>query len=208
MSDLERNARYLDERVAESATQREARLTALELGLRPATPLAGSHLASVAASTGAIRILELGGGVGTTTLWLRRGAPEAALTVLEEEGEWSAIARRALLEDGARPAALRFIAGGPEILARMSDAFYDLVAIADDPIRFAARLRHALRLVRVGGTIVALGALRGSMVADPARRDPITSGMRAIIDELEEHPDFVVAVLPIARGLLQITKRA
>lgn len=206
MSDLERNARYLDERVEESAVQLEARRAALELGLRPIPPVAGSLLATLAASVGAMRILELGGGVGTTTLWLRRGAPEASLTVLEEQGDYSAQARRHLLDAGARPAALRFIAGSPAVLERMSDAYYDLVVLADDPVRFPARLRHALRLARQGGTIAALGALRGSMVADPARRDPITSGMRAIIDELEQHPDFSVAVLPIAGGLLLITK--
>ncbi|CAG7845183.1 Putative O-methyltransferase/MSMEI_4947 [Pseudoclavibacter triregionum] len=207
MSDLERNARYLDERVEESEAQREARVLALELGLRPISPLAGAHLSTVTAAVRAGRILEIGGGIGTATLWLRRGAPSAELTVLEEQGEWSGIARRALLADGARPGALRFIAGSEaEVLARMSDAAYDLVVIADDAPRFPARLQHALRLAKPGGTILALGAMRGSMLANPARRDPLTAGMRLIIDELETHPDFVASVLPIERGILEIAK--
>ncbi|MBN6777635.1 methyltransferase [Pseudoclavibacter alba] len=209
MSDLELNARYLDEQVQESSVQFAARRRALELGFRPVSPLAGRHLAGVAAMCRSRHILEIGGGIGTSALWLRRGAPDANLTILEAGADHAAEARRALLASGARPSQLRIISGADtDVLARMSDAGYDLVVLADDAPRFPARLQHALRLIRNGGTIVALGAMRGSAVASPARRDRLTMDFRDIISELERHPDFVVSILPIEGGILHLTKRS
>ncbi len=207
MSALDRVARYLNERTEESDTQARARSLALRKGLAPVSPMGGQVLASLAAMSGAERILELGGGVGTTSLWLRRGAPSAHLTVLEENPERAAQAHALLREDGASSAAIRVIAGGAaEVLPRLSDGGYGLVVLADDPARFATHLAHALRLVAPGGTIIALGALRGGAVADPARRDPVTVAMREIMDELDRHPDFVTGTLPLEGGVLLLTR--
>lgn len=208
MSDLERNARYTDERIAEHPAQLEVRAHALEEGLRPISPTVGAHLAFIAASTGARSIIEVGSGAGVATLWLRRGAPNATLTAIDDEPEHLAEARRALLAEGARPTSLRLIAGHPlDLLPRMTESGYDFVIIGGELEHIAAYLQHALRLVRPGGTIVALRALNGGRVADPARRDPVTTGLRALVREFDLQPDLTVSLLPLDGGLLQISKR-
>lgn len=207
MSDLERNARYIDERVDESDLQREARQLALEVGLHPLSPAAGAHLAFLAAATGARNVIEVGAGVGVASLWLRRGAATATYTAIDAEPEHLSLAKRFLVAAGARPASLRMIPGRPDdLLPRMTEAGYDLVLLGDDLAHVARHLQHALRLVRPGGTIVVLRALNGGRVADPARRDPVTASLRALIREFDLQPDLVVSILPIDGGMLQITK--
>lgn len=206
MSELERNARFVDERVRESAIQLEARARALEEGLRVPSPASGAHLAFLAASSGARNIIEIGAGVGVGTLWLHRGAPAATITAIGAEAEHLAAARQSLLEAGCRPALLRLIAGDSlALLPRMTESAYDLVVIGGELDHIAAHLQHALRLARPGGTIVALRALNGGRVADPARRDAVTTGLRALIDEFELQPDLACAVLPIDGGILQLS---
>ena len=209
MSELERNARYVDERIEESPMQLDARTRALEEGLRPVSPATGAHLAFVAAATGARSIIEIGAGVGVATLWLRRGAPSATITAIDDEPEHLAEARRALVAEGARPSSLRLIAGRPlDLLPRMTESGYDLVVIGGELAHVAAHLQHALRLVRPGGTIIALRSLNGGRVADPARRDPVTAGLRALMREFELQPDLAVSLLPLDGGLLQLAKRS
>lgn len=209
MTELERNARYTDERIGESPVQLEVRTRALQEGLRPISPTAGAHLAFVAASTGARSMIEIGSGVGVASLWLRRGAPNATLTAIDDEPEYLAEARRALVAEGARPSSLRLIAGHPlDLLPRMTESGYDFVVVGGDLEHIASYLQHALRLVRPGGSIIVLGALNGGRVADPARRDPTTTNLRALIREFDLQPDLAVAVLPIDGGILQLAKRS
>lgn len=209
MTELERNARYADERIVETPVQLEARSRALEEGARTVSPTMGAHLAFVAAATGSGRIIEIGAGLGVATLWLHRGAPGSTITALDDEPEHLADARRALLAAGARAANLRLIAGRPlDVLPRMTEGGYDLVVIGGELDHVAAYLQHALRLVRPGGTILALRALNGGRVADPARRDAVTTGLRALIREFERQADLAVSILPIDGGLLQVAKRA
>lgn len=209
MAELERNARYIEERTDESSVQLELRMHALEEGLRPISAATGAHLAFVAASSGARSIIEIGAGVGVATAWLHRGAPRATLTVIDDEPEHLAQARRGLLAEGARAAALRLIAGHSlDLLPRMTESGYDLVVIGGRLDHVAAHLQHALRLVKPGGTIIVLHALNGGRVADPARRDHVTNGLRALIREFELQPDLAVSLLPIDGGLLQVAKRA
>ena len=207
MSELERNARFINERVVESPTQRQARELALESGLTPLSPETGAHVSFVAAATGARTIIEIGAGVGVTTLWLHRGAPGATITAIDDEAEHLAAAKRFVIADGGRATALRMIHGRSlEVLPRLTEAGYDLVVIGEPLDRIAAHLQHALRLVRPGGTIIALRALNGGRVAEPARRDAVTASLRALIREFDLQPDLAVSILPIDGGLLQLAK--
>ncbi|NLT25411.1 MAG: methyltransferase domain-containing protein [Microbacteriaceae bacterium] len=206
MSDYELSRRYIDEQTEERAEQAHARRMALEHGLLTVSPTLGAHLAFVAAALGAERIIEVGSTAGLTSTWLRRGAPRAVLTCLDAESEYLAETRQALVAAGHAPARIRCIAGEPlELLPRMSDDSYDLVVIAGDPAHAAGHLQHALRIVRPGGAILVLDALAGGRVADPARRDPVTSSLRALLRELQRHPDLAASVLPIDGGVLQLT---
>jgi len=207
MSELELSARYVNERIVESEPAAAARQHALELGLKPPSRAVCAHLAFTAATSGARSIIEIGTSSGLSTLALHRGAPNATITTIDAEPEHLASARQTLLAAGMRPSSLRLISGTPaDVLARMSDAAYDLVLIGDDLAHIGSHLQHALRMARPGGTIIALNALNGGRVASPARRDVITAGMRALIEELDLHPDLVMSVLPLDGGVLQLTR--
>lgn len=177
--------------------------------MRTVSPLSGTALAAFAATAAPRTILDVGDGLGATALWLRRGAPEAHITIVTEDGDTSVDAARFVRAGSVDPSRLRLITGFEDaVLPRLRDAGYDLVVLGDDHEQFAARLAHALRLVRPGGTVLALGALGGGAVADPARRDPITRGLRAILAELFAHPSYAVTVLPTDGGMLTVTRLA
>ena len=209
MSEYELSRRFIDEQTEEHDEQRHARRIALEHGLPTVSPTLGAHLAFVAAALGAERIIEIGSTGGLTSTWLRRGAPRAVLTCLAAEPEHLAETRQALVAAGHAPARIRCIAGDPlRLLPRMGDDSYDLVVIAGDPAHAAGHLQHGLRIVRPGGAILLLDALNGGRVADPARRDPVTASLRALIREFQRQPDLAASVLPVDGGLLQLTTLA
>lgn len=206
MSEFELSRRFVDEQIAELPEQRIARRYALEAGLDPISPTVGAHLAFLAAATNAQQIIEIGSTGGLTSTWLHRGAPRSTITVIDAESELLADTRQALVAAGHAAARIRCIAGDPRaVLPRMSDSSYDLVVIGDDLTHTAAYLRHALQLVRPGGTILVLDALNGGRVADPARRDAVTTSLRAVIRELQRQPDLAASVLPLDGGILQVT---
>lgn len=206
MSEYELSRRYVDEQIDEHAEQLLARRVALEHGLPTISPALGAHLAFVAAALDAEQIIEIGATGGLTSTWLRRGAPRAVLTCLDAEPEHLADTRQALVAAGHTPARIRCIAGDPlQLLPRMSDDSYDLVVINDDLAHAAGHLQHSMRIVRPGGAILLLDALNGGRVADPARRDPITASLRALIREFQRQPDLAASVLPLDGGVLQLT---
>lgn len=209
MSEFDLSMRFIDEQIVEQAPQQAARRYALELGLPTISRALGAHLAFVAASTCAQKIIEIGSTGGLSTTWLHRGSPRATITCIDSEPEHLAQTRRALL-DSAHPAgAIRCITGDPHrVLPRMSEDTYDLVLITGPLQHVAAHLQHGLRVVRPGGTILVLNALNHGRVADPARRDPITTSLRLVIREFQRQPDLACAVLPVDGGLLQVTSLA
>ncbi|QUY62018.1 O-methyltransferase [Gulosibacter molinativorax] len=198
--------RFTDEQIVEQPAQQSARRYALELGLPTISRTLGAHLAFVAASTRAERIIEIGSTGGLTTTWLHRGAPKATITCIDNEPEHLAQTRRALLEAAHPATAIRCISGDPHrVLPRMSEDTYDLVLITGPLQHVSAHLQHGLRVVRPGGTILVLNALNQGRVADPARRDAITTSLRLVIREFQRQPDLVTSVIPIDGGLLQVT---
>ena len=61
-------------------------------------------------------------------------------------------------------------------MPRLTDAGYDLVFLDGDKAEYGEYLEQAMRLVRPGGLIVFDNALWHDRVADPAQRDPETTG--------------------------------
>ncbi len=57
----------------------------------------------------------------------------------------------------------------------MNEASYDIVLVDADPEGVIEYVEHGLRLVRAGGTVLVPRVLGGGAVADPVRRDPVTT---------------------------------
>ncbi len=103
----------------------------------------------------------------------------------------------------------RLIAGRAlEVLPRMNEASYDLVLVDADPGPIIEYVEHALRLVRVGGTVLVPHALWRGRVADPAQRDDTVTNLRTLLAETSKSTAVLSALSLAGDGLLQLTRVA
>jgi predicted O-methyltransferase YrrM len=192
--------KFLNEFDVESSTQAKARALSLEHGVNVISPAVGAQLALVASATNAGNIIEIGTGLGLSGLWLLAGAPEATLTSIDPEFEYHEQARELFTEAGYPASRVRLITG--------KENSYDIVLVDGDPAQVAQNVEHALRLVRVGGTVLVPHILQDGDVANPAKRAGVVAGFRTVLTEATESENIVAALSPAGDGLLQFTKIA
>jgi predicted O-methyltransferase YrrM len=201
--------KFAEEFVVEPELIASARAHSLEHGVDPVSPGQGAQLAVLAAATNAKSIIEIGTGFGVSGLWLLTGAPAAALTSIDLEVEFQQAAKRAFADFGIPANRARLIAGRAlEVLPRMNEGSYDIVLVDADPGPIIEYVEHALRLVRVGGTVLVPHALWRGRVADPAQRDDTVTDFRTLLKEIAESPAVLSALSLAGDGLLQLTRIA
>lgn len=199
------------ERFAQEVTQEpehigRARAHALEIGAAPVSAAVGAQTAVLAAACSALNIVEVGTGAGVSGLWLLHGAPRATLTTIDTEPEYLSAARTAFAESRIPAARSRFITGrAADVLPRMNEASYDIVLVDADPEGVIEYVEHGLRLVRPGGIVLVPRVLADGAVADPVRRDRVTSAYRSLIQETQASPAVIGALSIVGEGLLQLT---
>ena len=209
MSHNELNWMFANEFVPESEVGAKARALSLEHGIEPVALAIGAQFALIAAATGATNIVEIGTGLGVSGLWLLSGAPLATLTSIDEEFEYHELARTLFTEAGYLSSRVRLITGRAlDVLPRMNENSYDIVVIDGDPKQLLDNVEHALRLVRIGGTVLLPHALWRGEVADPAKRNALASAFRAVLNEVNSSDAVIAALSPAGDGLLQVTKIA
>src|ERR687897_1214589 len=206
MGEQDANYRFAGEATIEPDHIARARAHALELGASPIRPPVGAQCALIAAASGALNIVEIGTGAGVSGLWLLHGAPRATLTTIDSEPEHLGVARQSFSEAKIPAARARFITGrAAEVLPRMNEAPYDIVLVDADPEGVIEYVEHGLRLVRAGGTVLVPRGLAGGAVADPVRRDAVTTAYRSLIQETQASPAVIGALSIVGEGLLQLT---
>jgi predicted O-methyltransferase YrrM len=199
--------KFAEEYVVEADLIAAARAHSLEHGVEPISPAQGAQLAVIAAATNATSLIEIGTGFGVSGLWMFTGAPGATLTSIDLEVEFQQSAKRAFADFGIPANRARLIAGRAlEVLPRMNEASYDIVLVDADPGSIIEYVEHALRLVRVGGTVVVPHALWRGRVADPAQRDDTVADFRTLLAETAESPAVLSALSLAGDGLLQLTR--
>jgi predicted O-methyltransferase YrrM len=206
MREVNASQRFVDEATSEPEHIVRARAHALELGAAPVSAAVGAQCAVIAAASQALNIVEIGTGAGVSGLWLLHGSPRATLTTIDKEPEHLGAARQAFAEARIPPARARFITGrAADVLPRMNEASYDIVLVDADPEGAIEYVEHGLRLVRSGGTVLVPRVLAGGAVADPVRRDPVTTAYRSLIQETQASPAVIGALSITGEGLLQLT---
>ena len=206
MGEQSANQRFVDEATVEPDHIARARAHALELGAAPISPAIGAQCAVLAAVSKALNIVEIGTGAGVSGLWLLRGSPRATLTTIDKEPEHLGAARQAFADARIPAARARFITGrAAEVLPRMNEASYDIVLVDADPEGVIEYVEHGLRLVRPGGMVLVPRVLAGGAVADPVRRDAVTSSYRSLIQETQASPAVLGALSITGEGLLPRT---
>lgn len=172
-------------------------------------PGSGAVLSVLAASAQARAVVEIGTGAGIGSLYLLGGMPvDGVLTTIDVEVEHQRAAKEAFAEAGIRPTRTRAISGRAiDVLPRLTDGAYDLVFIDADPESSAGYVEQALRLLRPGGVVALDNALWHDRVADPARRDEITTVIREVGRALRADERVLSAMLPTGDGLLLGVRR-
>jgi predicted O-methyltransferase YrrM len=89
----------------------------------------------------------------------------------------------------------------------MNDDSYDLVLVDADWESLPDHVEAALRLARVGGTVLVARVLQSGKVANPARRDRVTVAYRELLKAVRDRSDVLAALLPVGDGLLQLVRR-
>lgn len=208
MSGQQANERFVQESTVEPEHIARARAHALELGAAPISAAVGAQTAVIAAASRALNIVEVGTGGGVSGLWLLHGSPRATLTTIDNEPEHLGAARSAFVDARIPAARARFITGrASHVLPRMNEASYDIVFIDADPEGVIEYVEHGLRLVRAGGTVLIPRVLANGAVADPVRRDAVTTAYRSLIQEIQSSPAVIGALSTTGEGLLQLTTR-
>jgi predicted O-methyltransferase YrrM len=200
---------YTETYVAEDAVLRGARARAAEVGCPVTSPGTGAALRFLAAAVRAKSVVEVGTGAGVGGLWLLRGMrPDGVLTSIDTEAEHQRLARQAFTEAGMAPSRVRMINGRAlEVLPRLADASYDLVAVDALRTEYPDYLQEALRLLRPGGAVAFDNALAAGRVFDATARDPESVALRELVRVVRDSDQLVPAMLPIGDGLLVAVRR-
>jgi predicted O-methyltransferase YrrM len=166
-------------------------------------------LTLLAATARARAAVEVGTGAGVSGLYLLRGMPaDAVLTTIDVEVEHQRAAREAFADEGVRPTRTRLIAGrATDVLPRLTDGGYDLVLVDADPEGYPAYVEQAVRLLRPGGVLAVDDALWQDRVADPAKRDGVTTIVRDVGRRVRDDDRLLPALLPTGDGLLVAVRR-
>lgn len=167
-------------------------------------------LEALAAAEPAGRVLEIGTGIGYSTLHLARGAREGRVVSIDLDGERQEVARELLSEAGVA-ARVELIQGAAlERLPGLAPPFH-LVFLDGAPGELRRSLDLALPLVAVGGRIVVDHLLCGGWVAEPERRPesgaPEAEAIERFNPYLQVHPQLATVLLPLGDGVGLAVKR-
>jgi predicted O-methyltransferase YrrM len=200
---------YAEEFLPEPELVEQARRRGEELGCAPVLPGVGATLRFIAAALSAAHVVEVGTGAGVSGLWLLQGmAPDGVLTSIDSEPEHQRAAKEAFAAAGIPGQRTRVIGGdAAQVLTRLTDGAYDLVFVDADKENYPLYAEQALRLLRPGGVLAMDNMLWHDRVADPARRDEITTTLRDLGKTLRDDERLVPALLPVGDGLFVAVRR-
>ncbi len=167
----------------------------------------GRLLAVWTAAVGARRVLEVGTLFGYSGVWIARALPsDGSLDTLELSDvhadaaeEWFAragVADRVTVRRGAALSTLAQLEGP-----------YDMVFLDAAKAEYVEYARHAARLLRTGGSLLADNAIWSGRIADPAVTDDDTEGIRRFHEHIAEDPAWDATVLPVGDGVAVAVKR-
>ncbi|MBW3605561.1 MAG: class I SAM-dependent methyltransferase [Actinobacteria bacterium] len=206
MNSTEATLTYTDQFVEpEDDAQRAARHHSEEQGVEPVDHAAASWLRWFAGLRPATDVVEIGGGLGYSALWLLAGMhPRGMLTTIEVAPERQAHAQRQLAQAGHGQRVRSILGAALTVLPRLADDAYDLVFVDAVRTEYPNYLTHAQRLLRPGGLLLVNGALGAGTAAD-ARSDDETAALRTCLGTIRDDPTLRAQILPAGDGLLVAT---
>jgi len=194
--------RYVDGFVTESEEVALVHRATLEHGIEPLSPALGATIAQIARSIDAHTIIEVGTGVGLTTMQLIEACPQAHITSIDSELDYHLTLKEMMPDLEVDPAKLRLITEKAEdVLPKMNESSYDLIVIDTPADNASACYDAAVALCRPGGSILVTRILAGGKVANPADRSEDVVAHRTLLKVIEQDDRVAHAVIPVGEGL-------
>lgn len=206
MNSDEATLTYTDQFVEpEDDAQRAARQHSEEQGVEPLDHVAASWLRWFAGLRPAADVVEIGGGLGYSALWLLAGMhPRGMLTTIEVAPERQAHAQRQLAQAGHGQRVRSILGAALTVLPRLADDAYDLVFVDANRTEYPDYLSHCQRLLRPGGLLVLNGVLGAGEGAD-TRSDEEARALRTCLGTIRDDPTLQAQILAVGDGLLVAT---
>ncbi|GAA4675389.1 O-methyltransferase [Gordonia humi] len=199
---------YAEAAIIEDDAMTGARLRGEELGARAVSPATGALLSLLARTANAEHVVEIGTGVGVSSLWLLAGMPSTGiLTTIDPEAEHHRAARETFADAEIAPGRTRLINGAPtDVLTRLADESYDLVFVDGPPLSYPTFVAESVRILRPGGLLVVNNASADGTIDDRDAADPRTLAAREAATIVAEDDRFLPAIVPVGTGLLAAAK--
>ncbi len=186
---------YIVEKIATPDFALDAALAANAAAGLPAIDVSapqGKLLYLLARMARARKILEIGALGGYSTIWLARALPSDGFVVtLEAAARHAEIARENVRRAGLSGQVRVRVGPALESLPRIAEEGigpFDLVFIDADKPNNPDYLAWALRLTRVGATIVCDNVVREGALVDRMSADPSVQGTRRMFDMIAKEP--------------------
>ena len=162
----------------------------------------GPILGTLAATTGAKRILELGCGLGYSTLWLAYGSsPDGLVETIEQDRSHAEFARRHFEQEGYGQRITIRQGRGADVLAGLSEP-YDLIFCDSGIEEYLVDFDHFLRLLWPGGLLITSNLFLAQHDPDIPGLDQASAYRLRILDDER----LLTALLP--GGLALSVRRA
>jgi predicted O-methyltransferase YrrM len=89
----------------------------------------------------------------------------------------------------------------------MNEGTYDLIVVNATGKGILELTRHALHLSRVGGIVAVTHALGGGLVAQPTKRDAVTTELRTLLGDYAVDENVRATMVPVGDGILTLIKQ-
>lgn len=154
------------------------------------SPAQGKMLMLLAQTAGAKHVLEIGTLGGYSTIWLARALPaDGKLVTLEVDRKHARVAAENLEQAGLADKVDIKIGPAKDSLAAMPGGEpFDFVFIDADKQGNVHYVDEAIRLGRVGTTIIVDNVIRDGAIVDAGNEDPRVIGTRKLYEHVARHP--------------------
>lgn len=151
-------------------------------------------------------ILEIGTYTGYSALCMVIAAPNARVTVLDINVEWTKIAEKYWTEAGVRERIELIIAPAEESIKKFANASFDLIFIDANKKKYLLYYQEGLRLLSDQGVMLIDNVLWNGRVIDPNYDDSLTKTIRSLNETIKNDLSVDICMLPIGDGLTMIRK--
>ena len=183
--------KYLD---AVVKANRKAGLPAIDV-----SPLQGQHLNLLVRITQAKRVLEIGTLGGYSTICIARALPvDGSIVTIEFSPRHAEVARKNLATAGVLERVEIRVGRALDILPVLHSEGagpFDFIFIDADKVSNSEYVKWALRLARVGTTIVVDNVVRDGKVIDGKNKDPDIIGTRHMAELIGKEPRLSATVM-------------